>query len=134
MGDKSWKAWERTVAKWFGGERRGPDVRGKRGGKTDIIADGWAVECKLLGRPAFSDLLAACRQAETNGNDLEIPVAVVKKKSARQEDALVVMRLPVFADWFLSPSSGDPPSLRSVALIQPETSEPPPAGPDRHAA
>ena len=98
MSDKAWKAWERTVAKWFGGYRRGPDTAE---GKTDVVAEGWAIECKLLSRPSFSDLLAACRQAETNGNEWEIPVAVVKKKNALIKDAVVLIRLEIFEQWFL---------------------------------
>ncbi len=113
MGDKSWKAWERTVAKWFGGKRRGPDVTG---GKSDVIVPGWAVEAKLLGRPSFSDCLRACEQAERNGKPDELPVAVVKRKGDKGNNALCIIRLEVFADWFLPvqtdpgqrPTTGDP--------------------------
>ena len=66
-----------------------------------MIADGWAPECKLLGRPSFSDLLEACRQAEANAEPLQTPVAVVKRKRDRDTDALVVMRLESFREWFL---------------------------------
>lgn len=101
MGNKAWKAWERTVAGFFGGTRRGPDTRGIDGGKTDVIHPHFAIECKLLGAPSYSDLLAACRQAEENAQPGQEPVAVVKRKNKRVEDALVVYRLPVFRDWRL---------------------------------
>jgi hypothetical protein len=96
--DAAWKALERRVAKLFGGRRRGPDTTG---GKTDIVCQGWAVECKLLSRPSFSDLLAACRQAERNAEPRQIPVAVVKKKHAPDSEILFCMRLSVAAPWFL---------------------------------
>ena len=66
-----------------------------------MICDGWSPECKLLGRPSFSDLLDACRQAERNAVSLQTPVAIVKRKRDRDVDALVVMRLERFAEWFL---------------------------------
>jgi len=116
MPDAAWKAWERTVAKWFGGYRRGPDTAE---GKTDVVADGWAIECKLLGRPAFSDLLAAARQAESNGSPDEIPVAVVRKKGRPITEALVVMRLETFAPWFLPESQHPPEPEISVPYQRP---------------
>ena len=102
MPDKSWKAFERRMAKLFpNGRRRGADTGSESGGKSDIICDWWAPECKLLSRPNFSDLLEAARQAERNAKDSQIPVAIVKRKQDRDSNALVVMRLEVFGDWFL---------------------------------
>jgi hypothetical protein len=105
MGDKAWKAWERTVAAVFGGKRRGAYTGsgGNNSGKTDIIVPGWAIECKLLGRPGFQDLLDASRQAESNREcATDIPVAVVKRKGDPVGDALVVMRLEEFREWFIN--------------------------------
>lgn len=102
MPDASWKAFERRVAKRFpGGRRRGPDTRGESAGKSDVICNGWAPECKLLSRPSFSDLLDAARQAERNAEASQIPVAIVKRKRDYDANALVVIRLDVFSDWFL---------------------------------
>ena len=99
MPDKSWKAYERRIARLFpAGRRRGCDTQG---GKSDIVCDGWAPECKLLGRPSFSALLDAAHQAERNAQDLQVPVAIVKRKRDRDLDALVVMRLETFCQWFL---------------------------------
>jgi hypothetical protein len=94
--DKAWKAWERRVAKLFGGIRRGADTRGEDGGKTDVIHDHWAIEVKLLGSPGYADLLAACKQAEENAKEGQEPVAVVKRKNKQDVDALVVQRLETF--------------------------------------
>ncbi len=62
MPDAAWKAFERRVARLFGGKRRGPDVGGSEGGRSDVIAPGWSIEVKLLGRPGYADLLGAARQ------------------------------------------------------------------------
>ena len=102
MTDKSWKAWERRVAKRFGGERRGADFRGRTGGKNDIIVEGFSVEVKLLSRPTYGDMFNACLQAEgAKENVLDAAVAVVKKKGARDNDALVIMRLEEFERHYL---------------------------------
>ena len=115
MPDKSWKAFERRIALRFpGGRRRGADTRGDSGGKSDIICDGWAPECKLLARPCFSDLLDAARQSERNAQPGQIPVAIVKRKRDRDGDALVVLRLETFQEWFLR-AEGVGDGFRSLA-------------------
>jgi len=104
MADKSWKAWERRVAKWFpDGRRRGADFRGDHSGKSDVISDGWSIEVKLLGRPTYGGMKDAARQAETNKeHPSDIPVAIVKKKGDPDKDALVVMRLESFSEYFIN--------------------------------
>lgn len=100
MPDAAWKAFERRIAAFFGGQRRGADFRGANGGKSDVIARGFSIECKLLGRPSYADLLEAARQAEASASAIELPIAVVKRKRAQDSDALVVLRLETFLDWF----------------------------------
>lgn len=102
MSDAAWKKFERRVAKAFGGKRRGAYTGSNGGGKTDVIVDGWAIECKLLSRPGYQSLLDAALQAERNAETGEdIPVAVVKRKGDLDVNALVVMRFKTFQDWFL---------------------------------
>lgn len=101
MSDKAWKAWERVVAAVFGGVRRGADTRGENAGKTDVIHDHFAVECKLLGAPGWAAMLAAAKQAEANAEPGQEPVAVIKRKNARNDDALVIQRLATFREWRL---------------------------------
>ncbi len=120
MPDKSWKAWERRVAKLFGCKRRGADFRGENGGKDDLTHPLYAVEVKLLSRPTFGEMLDACRQAEgaamvtrcaevdheqksiTLNTEMERhPLAIVKRKGDRDEDALVIQRLGSFKAWHL---------------------------------
>ena len=111
VGDKSWKRHERVIADKIGGQRRGPDVRGERGGKNDIIHDLWSPECKLLSRPSFSDILNACKQAEANAEPLQMPVAFVKKKNASYSDTIVAMRLDAWLEWFVSKGEEDEDSV-----------------------
>ena len=102
MADKSWKAFERRCAKKLGGQRRGPDTTDRSDGgtgKSDIVHDHYAPECKLLSRPSYGDIVSACLQAERNAGPNREPIAIVKRKSAHDADALVVMRLSTFCEW-----------------------------------
>jgi hypothetical protein len=114
LADKAWKQFERRIAKLFGCKRRGPLFRTEHGGTDDLTHDFWAVECKLLSVPTFGAMLEACRQAEASARvhvpgplvgETSIrerqPIAIVKKKGAADEDALVVMRLAAFKAWHL---------------------------------
>jgi hypothetical protein len=102
MADKSWKAWERRCAKYLGGERRGADYGDMRGGKNDLLHQTLSVECKLLARPTYQQMLDACRQAEAAvEHPGQTPIGVIKRKRDRDDDALVVMRLRTYRDWFV---------------------------------
>lgn len=101
MSDTAWKAFERRIAQIFGGKRRGAYTGDGRQGKTDIICPGWSVECKLLSRPGYQNLVDAAWQAEANREQVnDIPVAVVKRKGDLDANALVVMRLEMFKEFF----------------------------------
>ena len=108
MSDKAWKAFERRVAEVFGGKRRGAYTGDGAHGKSDVIAPGWGIECKLYTNPDYDTLLAAARQAERNReNESEIPVGVIKRKGGKDSNALVVMRLEVFAEFFVNQQPRD---------------------------
>ena len=104
MTDKSWKAFERRICKLFGGQRRGADYADQSGGKDDCLdTSGFSIELKLLKRPTYQQMFDACVQAESNSEKItDIPIAVVKKNSQglKDKDALVVMRLGTFLDFF----------------------------------
>lgn len=107
LADKPWKAFERTVCKLFGGRRRGADYGGYPKGKNDCIAEGWSIECKLLKKPTYGLIFAACEQAEVaRESPQDIPVAVVKKKGARVMDSLVCFRMETFLEFFVGESEG----------------------------
>lgn len=99
MASDAWKEWERIVARKIAGERRGAYTGGTSGGKTDVKHPVIAVECKLLSNPKFADLKQACRQAEGNGKEGQVPMAFVRKKGDHWQDALVVMRFETFAKY-----------------------------------
>ena len=94
MADKSWKAFERRLAKRMGG-RRIP-VTGERAG-ADVIGGGpFAYQCKLRrGLPSY--LRGWLRGITAAGERVNsIGVVVWKAPNARDDDAVVVLRL---RDW-----------------------------------
>lgn len=98
----SWKAFERRIAKVFGGKRRGAYVSDGRKGKNDIIVNGWSIECKLLKRPTYQQMMNAILQAEAAAEaETDIPIAIVKKNGVRDKNSLVIMRLERFRDFFI---------------------------------
>ena len=108
MSEAGWKKFESRIAARFGGRRRGAATSQNGAGKCDVVgADGWAIECKLLGRPGYQDLLDAALQAEKNADPEDIPVAIVKRKRDHDQNALVVMRLEKFLEWFVNVSVGE---------------------------
>lgn len=104
MSDKTWKACERKIAKWFpGAKRRGADFRGEHSGKSDLIYPGWSVEIKHSKRPTYGLMTSAVSQAETNRDRPDdIPVAVIHRTGDDYGDSLVVMRLEQFAQFFIN--------------------------------
>ena len=108
MADKAWKAWERTVAKIFGGKRRGAYTGDGKEGKSDIVHPHYSIECKLLSRSGHAHILDACHQSEDNADSaLHEPIAIVKRKGDAPNDALVCMRLETFREWRLSPGESE---------------------------
>ena len=93
MADKSWKAFERRLARRVGG-RRIP-VTGERDG-ADVIAGPFVYQAKLRrGLPSYLQdwlrgITAAGRAHGRNG------IVVWKAPRARDDDAVVVLRL---LDW-----------------------------------
>lgn len=103
MSDKTWKHAERAVARRIGGERLSNHALGLR--TPDCESDWLSVEVKH--RKALpSWLLDALGQARTNATPGKLPVAVLHQAGQRYDDALVVVRLSDFVDWF-----GDGPGL-----------------------
>lgn len=101
MADKSWKQFERRIAQYFGGARRGAGTRDGHGGKDDVIHSHFSIECKLVKKIHKSMIDAAIEQAERNALPHQEPIAILKEngRGKRDLDALVVMRLETFLDW-----------------------------------
>ena len=99
---KTWKSFELRVAKWFGGQRRGADFQRLGLGQNDVIKEGFSIECKLLKRPSFGEILAATKQAEAaKEHESDIAVAVIKRNGDRDDDSLFVMRKSEFLSNFV---------------------------------
>ena len=100
MSDKSWKAWERDVAKKLGGKRRGPDFRGPDAGRDGVIHPVFATEVKLLSAIRWGDVLRALDQAKASHDGSKLPIAVLRRKHRSKTDAVVCIRLDDFAEWY----------------------------------
>ena len=97
MADKSWKAFERRLAKKVGG-RRIPCTGEKAG--VDVIAGPFCYQAKLRrGLPSYlSEWLSGIVAAgERCGG--ATGVVVWKAPGARDDDAVVVLRLRDWQDW-----------------------------------
>ncbi len=98
MSDKRWKATERRIAALLGGTRVPVSGRG-RGDQPDIAHPWLSLEVKDRATlPAW--LLAALDQAEASATADRLPVAVLHRAGDRHDQALVVLRLADFVDWF----------------------------------
>lgn len=97
-----WKNFERTVAKLFGG-RRIP-ING-RGDEPDIKTSTHTVECKHWDRLPYR-VEQALMQAERNNEPGALPLAIIGQRGRRWQDALVVMRLDDYIEWY-SPKGND---------------------------
>ena len=94
MADKSWKAFERRVAKRMGGKRI--PVTGERDG-ADVDAGPFVYQAKLRrGLPSYLRewLRGIVAAGERSGG--ATGVVVWKAPNARDDDAVVVLRL---RDW-----------------------------------
>lgn len=109
MTERRWKATERRIAALLGGQRVPVSGRG-RGDQPDVRHPWLSIECKdRAALPAW--LLDALAQAEASASPDQLPLAVLHAAGRRHADALVVLRLGAFVDWFGddgTPASGYP--------------------------
>ena len=97
MADKSWKAFERRVAARVGGKRI--PVTGERDG-ADVVAGPFVYQAKLRrGLPSYlrTWLQGIVEAGERSGG--ATGVVVWKAPNARDDEAVVVLRLADWADW-----------------------------------
>ena len=96
MPDKSWKAFERRLAKRVGGKRVPSPAR--RDG-ADVVAGPFVYQAKLRrGMPSYlrewlRGIVAAGERSGATG------IVVWKIPGARDDDAVVVLRLRDWQDW-----------------------------------
>lgn len=86
------------MARKIGGERRGAYTGGTAGGRTDVIHEVIAAECKLLSQPKFRDMKLACDQALENAEPGQVPIAFVRRKGDNWGDGLVIMKMDQFSN------------------------------------
>jgi len=95
MPDKLWKASERKISRLLGGQRAG--AVGREG--PDVIHPHLAVEVKERRKlPAW--LLSAVEQAIMGAPKDKLPMVVLHRAGDRYEDALVVVRLRDWQEWY----------------------------------
>ena len=98
MPERRWKATERKIAALLGGRRVPVSGRG-RGDAPDVAHPWLSIECKdRTSLPAW--LLEALAQAEASATPLQLPNAVLHAAGERHAQALVVLRLADFIEWF----------------------------------
>lgn len=97
MADKTWKKAEREVAARIGGVRTANHALGLK--TPDCESDWLSVEVKHRKTlPAW--LVGALDQARRNAAPGKLAIAVLHQAGQRYDDALVVLRLSDFVDWF----------------------------------
>ena len=94
MVDKLWKAAERRICEMLGGTRRGPMGRGE----SDCCHPWLAIEVKCRKKmPQYvKDWIG---QAWVNADD-KLPIVVWHEVGDWYEDAIVMMGIRDFLDWF----------------------------------
>ena len=104
--DKTWKADERAIAKFIGGER--VPITGRARGATPDIAHPWLVpEVKRVKEfpkwisEAYLQALAAKVTIDTKNNtDETLPVVIIKPHRSSIKNCYVVLQLDDFMKWF----------------------------------
>ena len=99
MTDKLWKAWERKIAKYIGGERV-PITGRQRGDAPDIKHNWLSVEVKTRKKlPNW--LFEARAQAEASARANQMPIQFYAEKGMEVGEVFCVVRLSDFRDRWL---------------------------------
>lgn len=92
---KTWKQVEREIAQRLGAHRVGCTGKATPDAETDWLA----VEVKHRARyPEW--FTSAMEQAEANAKDGQLPIVVAHQKYQAYDQAIVMMRLADFQQWF----------------------------------
>ncbi len=95
----AWKDFERWVAKQTGGKRRGAHTgEGFQGsGLSDVILEGFSLECKKLRNPLPGDMTKALAQAEAAKDSAsDFAIAFIARNGRPYKHAMSIMRCPDF--------------------------------------
>ena len=98
MADKAWKAWERKIAKYIGGER--VPVTGRARGSAPDIDHAWmSIEVKLRkSLPKWQHDAMAQAIASAQGN--QSPVVIMAESGMEVGDAWIMLQLREWKDRF----------------------------------
>ena len=95
--DRAWKAYERRIAAQLGGRRLA--CTGEKDG-VDVDAHPFVYQCKLRrGMPSYLRDWLKGIVAAGERSDGATGVVIWKAPNARDDDAVVVLRLRDWADW-----------------------------------
>ncbi len=101
MPDRYWKAIGRRIAHLFGTRRIGT----REGGPAPDFENSWVVG-EVVCHPIPEWILKELAQAERRVTDRQkLRLLVIHEKGQDLDNALVVMRLSQFRDWFLADES-----------------------------
>jgi hypothetical protein len=90
----NWKAVERAVAKYLGGERIPITGRVRDNGLPDIKHDVFSIEVKHRKSAIPDWLLDAMDQAiKSKDTEKHIPIVILHKKGVKYEDSIVLLTL-----------------------------------------
>lgn len=103
MTDKAWKATERKIASILGG-RRVPITGRQRGDVPDVAHDWLAIEIKHKQKLPDWVKDALDQAIASNPTGSKLPVAILHESGERFDQAMVVIKLGDFVDWFVSRS------------------------------
>lgn len=102
MADKLWKAVERSVARYFNGQRN--PVHGS-GPAADVSTPMLSIEVKE--RESYPQWLeGAVIEAVANCETNKIPVVILHKKGRNLDNDWLIIRLKDYKDWYISSSGG----------------------------
>ncbi len=115
MPNTYWKTIERRIARLFGTRRIGT----REGGPAPDWENEWTVG-EVVCHPIPEWILEELAQAERRVTErLKLRLLVIHEKGQDLDNALVVMRLGQFKDWFLG--NGSSQHKAQAEIVNPET-------------
>lgn len=114
----TWKHSERTIARMLGLQRVGPTGQST----PDCIGGHLVVEVKHRRRAAVPAWMAAALEKVCgHAGPHRLGLVVVHREGQKYGEAIVLMRLQDYADWYVSPMAGA--SDEELAVLAPDVLE-----------
>lgn len=107
MADTAWKSFERWLCRVFGGQRDWSNPEECLGTGT------FYPEAKYRKKiPNWLENMMV--QAERQSNDNQLPLVALTEHHRNRRDALVIIRLGDFLDWYVTGYKDDPASAEAI--------------------